>query len=100
MLMRTFIQTVSTHRNLTSQVIGLLARLIAADRLFSNPKLWEGFIRCLRAMLPASHALMVQLPVPHLEALLSAAPDLKLGFLSYLNQQPATIKSKYPAELL
>lgn len=98
MLLRSILQSVSTHRALTSMAVGLLSRLIERS-IWTYPKLWDGFVRCLRTMVPASHAVMLQLPVERLEEVLVAVPELKMSFLSYLRQQSKAVQSRFPEHL-
>lgn len=98
MLLRSILQSVSTHRNLTSTAVGLLSKLIERS-IWEYPKLWDGLIRCLRQLAPASHAVMLQLPVERLEEVLLAVPELKLSFHVYLRQQSKPVQARFPDSL-
>lgn len=97
MLMRTLIQSVTLHRPLTGLVVGLLARLVGKEIWRDQPKLWEGFIRCVKTLGSSAHAAMIQLPPEQLGQVLVAIPEMRDAFLIYLKQQSATMQSKYSA---
>lgn len=94
MLMRTMLQSASHHKGLSSFLVGLLSRLLNRE-IWTLPKLWDGYIRCLRTLAPSSHAVMLQLPMAQLDSVLTAAPELRPGFITYLRQQSATIQGRY-----
>lgn len=98
MLMRSIIQSITAHRSLTGYAVGLLTKLVGRS-VWEMPKLWDGFIRCVKTLGPMSHALLLQLPIEQLLAVLGAAPEMRPGFRAYLRQQSAAVQSRYPEEL-
>jgi symplekin len=61
----------------------LLSRLIT-KKIWTNPPLWEGFIRCAKAIAPASFGALLQLPKEQLRELVDKQPSLKSGLREYV----------------
>lgn len=98
MLMRTIIQSLTLHRSLTGLVVGILVRILPRNP-WNTKILWDGFIRCIKVLGPASHAILLQLPVERLIDLLSTLPDIKTTFQIYLSQQSAAVQGRYQGKL-
>jgi len=49
-----------------------------------NPPLWEGFIRCAKAIAPASFNALLQLPKDQLRELVDKQPSLKAGLRDFV----------------
>lgn len=98
MLLRTMIQCCALHKPLSSFVVGLLARLIPRE-IWTMPKLWDGFVRCVRTLAPSSFAVLLQLPTERLAEVIQLAPELGPGFAAYLQQQSAVVQSRYPRDI-
>jgi symplekin len=61
----------------------LLSRLIT-KKIWTNPPLWEGFIRCAKVIAPASFGALLQLPKEQLRELVDKQPSLKSGLRDYV----------------
>lgn len=80
-------------------LLSLLARLIPR-KIWEAGKLWEGWIRCCRALLPASMSVLLQLPTLQLEKLLKeGGADLKAPLKEYLYNQPPSVRNRYTSIL-
>ena len=62
LFMRTVIQSVSVYKSLQKMVIQILTKL-SSRRIWEQPKLWEGWIRCCKILLPHSLPIILQLPL-------------------------------------
>ena len=80
-------------------ILSLLARLIPR-KIWEAGKLWEGWIRCCRALLPGSLSVLLQLPTAQLEKLLKeSGADLKGPLKEYLYNQPPSVRNRYASIL-
>ena len=61
----------------------LLTRLIT-KKIWTNPPLWEGFIRCAKVIAPASYGALLQLPKDQLRELAEKQPTLKAGLREFV----------------
>jgi len=75
LLMRTIIQTVQKHPKITMFVMGLLSRLVT-KQVWSDARLWQGWIKCCRSTTPHSYPVILQLPPRQLEDVIKKHPDL------------------------
>jgi len=64
----------------------LLSRLII-KKIWTNPPLWEGFIRCAKVIAPASFGALLQLPREQLRELVDKQPGLKSGLRDYVTKK-------------
>lgn len=64
----------------------LLSRLIT-KKIWQNPHLWEGFIRCAKVIAPASFGALLQLPKEQLRELVDKQPSLKSGLREYVTKR-------------
>lgn len=84
------IQAVTTYKSLVGFVsTTLLARLIT-KKIWTNPPLWEGFIRCAKVIAPASFGALMQLPTDQLRELVDKQPGLKSGLREYVLKKPGS----------
>jgi hypothetical protein len=80
-------------------ILSLLSRLIPR-KIWEAGKLWEGWIRCCRALLPGSLSVLLQLPTGQLEKLLQeGGGDLKGPLKEYLYNQPPSVRNRYTSIL-
>ena len=86
--MRTTIQTVSLYRKLIKFICNNILTQLIVKKVWTMPKLWEGFIRCLKITLPESLNVILQLPFPQLKEVLTKVPDLKEPLKSHIKQLP------------
>lgn len=105
LLGRSLLQSISLLNPVTSLngpfLISLLARLIPR-KIWEAGKLWEGWIRCCRALLPGSLSVLLQLPTGQLEKLLKdggMGVDLKVPLKEYLYNQPPSVRNRYTSIL-
>ncbi|KAK9765013.1 hypothetical protein K7432_006996 [Basidiobolus ranarum] len=83
LFMRTVMQSVSLHKNLTGFINSLLSRLIT-KKIWNSPKLWDGFIRCCKLTQPTSFSVLIQLPKNQLQDVLVKCESLKEPLKRYL----------------
>jgi hypothetical protein len=85
LLMRTVIQTATAAPRLHPFILDLLSRLVLKQVWKTNPKLWEGVLRCAKQLVPRSFAVYMQLPVQQLREALAQSPDLAQPLRAYAN---------------
>ncbi|ORX54640.1 hypothetical protein BCR36DRAFT_282231, partial [Piromyces finnis] len=103
LFMRTTIQTVNLYRNLTNFICNNILTQLITKKVWTMPKLWEGFIRCLKITLPQSLNVILQLPFPQLKEVLTKVPDLKdplKNQIKQLSKSQRTSKIEKIMELL
>ena len=95
LFMRTIIQTVSTYKSLVPFVsTALLSRLIT-KKVWTDARLWEGFIMCAKRIAPASYNALLQLPKDQLRNLVEKQPALKTGLREFvMSRRPGSNKNK------
>jgi len=90
LFLRTVIQTVTTYKSLVQFVsTNLLSRLVL-KKIWTNPPLWDGFIRLAKKIAPASFGSLLQLPKDQLRELVDKHPSLKAGLRSYVLKKAPT----------
>jgi symplekin len=95
LFMRTILQTVSTYKSLVPFVsTALLSRLIT-KKVWTDARLWEGFILCAKRIAPASYNALLQLPKDQLRNLVEKESTLKTGLREFvLSRRPGSNKNK------
>ncbi|TIC14172.1 hypothetical protein E3Q14_00925 [Wallemia mellicola] len=84
LFMRTVIQAVTTYKTLVPFVsTNLFSRLITR-KIWLTPVMWEGFVRCARAIAPASFGALLQLPQDTLRDVIKKQPALRSGLHEYI----------------
>lgn len=78
------IQAVTTYRSLVNFVSTTLLTRLITKKIWTNPPLWEGFIRCAKVIAPASYGALLQLPRDQLRELADKQPSLKAGLREYV----------------
>ena len=78
------IQAVTTYKSLVGFVSTTLLSRLITKKIWTNPPLWEGFIRCAKAIAPASFGALLQLPKDQLRELVDKQPGLKAGLRDYV----------------
>lgn len=76
----------------------LLSRLIT-KKIWTNPPLWEGFIRCAKLIAPASFGALLQLPKEQLRELVDKQPSLKAGLRDFVLKRAGGNKARMGALL-
>jgi len=83
LLMRTVIQTLALHSKLSGFIMNTLTRLVQ-KQVWTEPKIWEGFIKCCQRALPKSIPVLLTLPPNQLKQALTEAPDLHEPLVNHL----------------
>ncbi|CAG8496504.1 9364_t:CDS:10 [Ambispora leptoticha] len=76
LIMFTLYQSVNSYKRLIGFVTNLLSRLIT-KKVWDNPDLWKGFIKCCKITLPNSLPVLSQLPMEKLQMVLQMDPSFK-----------------------
>ncbi|KAG8985920.1 hypothetical protein FRB90_004362 [Tulasnella sp. 427] len=84
LFMRTVIQAVTTYKNLVIFVSTTLFSRLIVKKIWTNPQLWEGFIRCARITAPASFGALLQLPKEQLREVVDKQPSLRDGLRDFV----------------
>jgi symplekin len=84
LFMRTVIQAVTTYKSLIGYVSGTLLSRLITKKIWMNPPLWDGFIRCAKAIAPTSFGALLQLPKEQLREIVENHPSLKSGLREYV----------------
>jgi symplekin len=81
------IQAVTTYKSLVGFVSTTLLSRLITKKIWTNPPLWEGFIRCAKAIAPASFGALLQLPKDQLRELVDKQPSLKSGLRDFVTKK-------------
>ncbi|KIO25859.1 hypothetical protein M407DRAFT_24815 [Tulasnella calospora MUT 4182] len=84
LFMRTVIQAVTTYKNLINFVATTLFSRLIVKKVWTNPQLWEGFIRCARITSPVSFGALLQLPKEQLREVVDKQPSLRDGLRDFV----------------
>ncbi|KZT27847.1 hypothetical protein NEOLEDRAFT_1130335 [Neolentinus lepideus HHB14362 ss-1] len=84
LFLRTVIQAVTTYKSLVGFVSTTLLSRLITKKIWTNPPLWEGFIRCAKIIAPSSFGALLQLPKDQLRDLVEKQPSLKAGLREYV----------------
>ncbi|KAF8817559.1 hypothetical protein BYT27DRAFT_6817554 [Phlegmacium glaucopus] len=87
LFLRTVIQAVTTYKSLVGFVSTTLLSRLITKKIWTNPPLWEGFIRCAKVIAPASFGALLQLPKDQLRELVDKQPSLKSGLRDYVTKK-------------
>ncbi|KAH7927832.1 hypothetical protein BV22DRAFT_1031314 [Leucogyrophana mollusca] len=87
LFLRTVIQAVTTYKSLVGFVSTTLLSRLITKKIWQNPHLWEGFIRCAKVIAPASFGALLQLPKEQLRELVDKQPSLKSGLRDYVTKK-------------
>ncbi|KAF5374859.1 hypothetical protein D9758_000263 [Tetrapyrgos nigripes] len=87
LFLRTVIQAVTTYKSLVKFVSTTLFSRLITKKIWTNPPLWEGFIRCAKVIAPASFGALLQLPKDQLRELVDKQPSLKAGLREYVTKK-------------
>lgn len=83
----------ATYKTLVGFVSTTLLSRLITKKIWTNPPLWEGFIRCAKVIAPASFGALLQLPKDQLRELVDKQPSLKSGLRDYVTKK-ATNKAR------
>ena len=84
LFLRTVIQAVTTYKSLVNFVSTTLLSRLITKKIWQNPPLWEGFIRCAKAIQPHSFNALLQLPKEQLREIVDKHPQLKSGLREFV----------------
>ncbi|KAL0576456.1 hypothetical protein V5O48_005531 [Marasmius crinis-equi] len=87
LFLRTVIQAVTTYKSLVKFVSTTLLSRLITKKIWTNPPLWEGFIRCAKAIAPQSFGALLQLPKDQLRELVDKQPSLKAGLREFVTKK-------------
>ncbi|GLB41805.1 putative symplekin tight junction protein C terminal [Lyophyllum shimeji] len=87
LFLRTVIQAVTTYKSLVGFVSTTLLSRLITKKIWTNPPLWEGFIRCAKVIAPASFGALLQLPKDQLRELVDKQPSLKSGLRDFVTKK-------------
>ncbi len=74
----------TTYRSLRGFVSTTLLSRLITKKIWTNPHLWEGFIRCAKQIAPASFGALLQLPKEQLREVVEKQPTLKAELREYV----------------
>ncbi|ODN04325.1 Symplekin [Orchesella cincta] len=95
LLMRTVIQTLALHSQLSGFILNTLGRLV-----WTQPKVWEGFVKCCQRTIPKSIPILLTLPAPQLQQALDEATDLRQPLVTHLMSLTPQQRSCLPPTIL
>ncbi|XP_043206880.1 symplekin-like [Amphibalanus amphitrite] len=98
LLMRTVIQSLALYNRLIGLVMNILTRL-ASRQVWTEKKVWEGFIKCCQRTKPSSYQVLLQLPVDPLREVFDTAPELRAQLRDYVNGFTASQREHLPADV-
>ncbi|KAH6916084.1 Symplekin tight junction protein C terminal-domain-containing protein [Coprinopsis sp. MPI-PUGE-AT-0042] len=87
LFLRTVIQAVTTYKSLIGFVSTTLLSRLITKKIWTNPPLWEGFIRCAKVTAPSSFGALLQLPKDQLRELVDKQPSLKAGLRDHVTKK-------------
>ena len=99
LLMRTVIQSLSMYPRLLGFILNILSRLIR-KQVWTNKRVWEGFIRCCQRTEPQSYSVLLQLQPPQLRDVFELAPRLRVSLLNLVTSYSEADRSGISAELM
>ncbi|KAJ3141455.1 hypothetical protein HK100_006465 [Physocladia obscura] len=93
--MRTVLESIKLYPGLAGFINGILTRLIS-KRVWINPNLWKGFVICCKVVItaPTSFSVIITLPKPQLEDILTKEPGLKPKLFEYVLGLPTAMRSR------
>lgn len=86
--MRTVIQAVSTYKSLVPFVANTVLPKLVSKKIWTNPQLWDGFVKVARLLAPHSFGALLQLPKEWLKDVVEKQPALRGGLKTFLGSKP------------
>ncbi|GAA5843863.1 hypothetical protein JCM5353_007394 [Sporobolomyces roseus] len=99
LFLRTVIQSVTTYKSLQPFVSTTLLSRLISKKVWETPALWEGFIRCAKAIAPSSFAALLQLPKEWLEDLVKKQPGMRAPLREYVVKKGGVANARTTAIL-
>ncbi|XP_072300068.1 symplekin-like [Eucyclogobius newberryi] len=87
LLMRTVIQSLTLHPQLSDVVMNILSQLVD-KQVWEYPEVWEGFVKCCQMTRPQSYSVLLQLPSVQLDSVFERCPEMRDPLLQHM--QPIT----------
>ncbi|KAN0103913.1 Symplekin tight junction protein C terminal domain containing protein [Russula decolorans] len=87
LFMRTVIQAVKTYNSLKGFVSTTLLSRLITKKIWTIPRLWEGFMRCAEIVAPQSLQVLLQLPKEQLRDLVTKQPRLRGSLREFVQQK-------------
>lgn len=78
------IQAVQTYKSLQGFVSTTLLSRLIIKKIWTQPQLWEGFIRCAKTVAPHSFGALLQLPRDQLREVMAKQPALRAPLREYV----------------
>ncbi|KAI9623009.1 hypothetical protein KEM48_009624 [Puccinia striiformis f. sp. tritici PST-130] len=94
LFLRTVIQAVQTYKSLQGFVSTTLLSRLILKKIWTQPQLWEGFMRCAKIISPHSFGAILQLPRDQLKELVGKQTGLKAPLRDYVNKKAGNNKSR------
>lgn len=93
------LRAVTTYRSLVGYVSTTLLSRLITKKVWTNPQLWMGFMRCAKTIAPASFSALMQLPREQLKEILERQPEMKPGLWQYVLAKNGPVKAQTYAEV-
>ncbi|KZT59495.1 hypothetical protein CALCODRAFT_430835 [Calocera cornea HHB12733] len=84
LFMRTVIMTVQRYKSLTGFVSTTILSRLIPKKVWEQPPLWDGFLRCAKMIAPSSYAVLLQLPKAQLKDVVTRDADLRSGLKDFM----------------
>ncbi|WAQ81727.1 hypothetical protein PtA15_2A38 [Puccinia triticina] len=94
LFLRTVIQAVQTYKSLQAFVSTTLLSRLILKKIWTQPQLWEGFMRCAKIIAPHSFGAILQLPRDQLKELVGKQAGLKAPLRDYVNKKAGNNKGR------
>ncbi|XP_037069858.1 symplekin-like [Pollicipes pollicipes] len=99
LLMRTVIQSLALYNRLIGLVMNILQRL-TSKQVWTQKKVWEGFIKCCQRTKPSSYQVLLQLPPEPLRDVFATAPELRSNLLDYVASFSEAQRGHIPTDVM
>ena len=84
LLMRTVIQTLSSYPRLITFIMNNILQKLIVKQVWTQKKVWEGFVKCCQRTMPHSFGVMLQLHPIQLKSIISVCPEIKPALAEHL----------------
>lgn len=99
LFMRSMIQSVTFYPRLVGFMMNILQRLIP-KQVWTQKKVWEGFIKCCQRTRPQSFAVLLQLPAAPLASVFQSCPELKVALQQHVAGFSEEQRGQLPQSML
>lgn len=87
LLMRTVIQSLTSFPRLINFVMNNILQRLILKQVWTQKKVWEGFIKCCQRTMPQSFPILLQLPAPQLASVFEMCPELKPSLATFISEE-------------